>query len=230
MRVCLALLLLVFAVLAPRAARAEEALAEEPSRLAVIPYLTLNLDPEEELSLREILSAEVKANTSAKILPSVDLKKLGTLPDGCTESPACVLSTGQALRADYLLFIVLLKQDAEIELVLTLAEVGGGGAIRSKSIKLSVQNTDAWGDLSDDAMRELLSGVKRLARPAPPAGTPATRYVIVPGEPLPVQGPPAKRWPWLVAGGSVLAVGGIALFFFLPPASTFGAFGPGARP
>lgn len=198
--------------------------AQEPARLAVISYLTLNLEPEEEQSLREILTSEIRRRTSAKLLTSVELKKLGALPDGCTENPECIQTSGQTLRADYLLFIVLLKEEQSIELTLTLAEVGGGGSIRRQKATLPGEDPERWDEAIQRAVNDLLSGVKRLALPealVPPVSQPSSQPVVIEA--------PRKRWPLLVLGGVVLAAGGAAAFLFIPAPSTFGRFGPGAN-
>jgi hypothetical protein len=198
---------------------------EPPPRLAVIPYLALNLTPSEESELREQLSIEIASNTKARVLPNKEVqKKLPPIPDGCPENPDCVLSVGTPLSADYLLFVALVKTDAEIQMQLFLVEVAGAGAMRQDKKSLPVEES-AWGEVMAGAIRSLVGGVKRLAQETAltPITNPSTQKI---GDRPPKE---RKAWPWILLGSGIVVTGAAAgTFVALYPFTTLGSFGPGA--
>lgn len=202
------------------------ALADSPPRLAVIPYVTLNLSPDEERELREALSIEIASGTSARVLSSKEVqKKLSPIPDGCPEDPACVASVGAPLGADYLLFVALIKNDTAIELQLFLTEVEGTGSMRQAQAKLSLDES-TWSETLRETIRGLFGGVKRLALKGEGPLTPIDPTTKK-GDNIKDPAPKPKAWPWLAAGGGVLLLGGASAVFFLYPFTSIDSFGPG---
>lgn len=220
MRASTALLLGVVCCLLSGKAFADEV----PPRLAVVPYLTLNFEAEEEQVLREVLSLEIASSGSrANVLPPQQVQNnLPPIPDGCPEDPACVAAISTPIRADYLLFIALVKSESAIEVSLLLVEAGGVGALRQAKVELE-HEPSTWSVPLRKTIQDLLGGVARLAPPALDLTGPTTGPIVEP--------PRAKRWPWVLLGsGLVLGGAGVGAFFFVyRPASTLGAFGPGVR-
>jgi hypothetical protein len=203
--------------------------ADPQPRLAVIPYLTLNLTNDEERELREVLSLEIASNTIARVLSNKEVqKKMPPIPDGCPENPACVASVGTPLGADYLLFVALVKNDTTIDMQLFLVEVAGVGAMRQG--KTSLQSDEStWNESIGGGVRSLLGGVKRLAK--------ETEIVVLTPPTMPtsntVDKTPTpknrKAWPWFLVGGVVLsgaAAGALVVFY---PFTTLDSFGPGVN-
>ena len=222
MRPLFSFLALLLCFSAPRQAR-----ADEPPRLAVIPYLTLNLTAEEEREVREVLSIELASNTSARVLSNKEVqKKLPPIPDGCPESTSCVSSVGELLGADYLLFVTLIKNDTGIDLQLFLVEVAGAGTMRQE--KTSLQADDAaWSETIRGGVRSLLGGVKRLSKETGALNPTQPTTIFIEKTPPKKD---RKAWPWLVVGGGVLLSGAAASAVLLYPFTSLGSFGPGANP
>jgi hypothetical protein len=199
--------------------------ADAPPRLAVIPYLTLNLSADEERELRELLSIEIASNTTARVLSNKEVqKKLPPIPDGCPENPSCVLSVGTPLGADYLLFVALVKTDPDIQMQLFLVEVAGAGAMRQEKTALTTDDSK-WSETIGASVRSLLGGVKRLAKETAlsPITTPSTTKT---DQPVVIR---RKLWPAVAVSSGIVLVGAAAgAFVVLYPFTTLGSFGPGA--
>jgi hypothetical protein len=205
---------------------ASQTYAQTQPRLAVIPYLTLNLTPEEERELREVLSLEIASSTSARLLSSKEVLKLPPLPDGCPENPTCVASVATPLGADYLLFVALIKNGTTIDLQLFLVEVAGVGTMRHEKMSIEADDT-TWNESIGGGVRALLGGVKRLAKEAnalsPITTQPTTIFIEKPSK-------DRKVWPWLLIGGALLSGAAASAAIALYPFTSLGTFGPGVKP
>ncbi len=188
--------------------------ASPPARIAVVPALTVNLEPAEARSIADEFARALSARLSV-VAVSGDLAEgrlpTGRLPDGCAASPACTAEVARYIGVDGLLLLVVVRLGGATQIEATWA--APGGARSEVRDKLVFGPGDALAELVAARAETLLPGVpvRGPGEVAPdPGPVPAPRLDLAGHAPDATR--PDFRPTWIAAGVAVASVGtGVAL-------------------
>jgi hypothetical protein len=163
----------------------QTALADSPTSVAVLPYLTLGVSDKDSASINEVLAREVAARTNAKVLAGAQLEgKLPPLPDGCPSQKKCIDDVSKKLNVEQLLFAAYLKDGDNINVVLSYV---GSGAQKEAKFSLGLDSS-SWND-------EIRKGLDPMLPRAKKSGKPFYK----------------KWWFWAIIGGAAASGGSFVL-------------------
>lgn len=188
--------------------------ASPPARIAVVPALTVNLEPQEARAISAELARALGARL-AVVAVSGDLAEgrlpTGRLPDGCAATPACTDEVARYIGVDGLLLLVVVRLGDATQIEATWA--ARGGARSEVRDKLVLGPGDVLAELVAARAEALLPGVPIRApgdAPPEPAPAPVARLELSADPPEATR--PNYLPAWIAAGVAAASVGtGVAL-------------------